>query len=385
MMDTCLAKDPSTEFCINNPSPISVTLIPPFNPAGPGGLEGYTRRLAAALAGDGSGGQIALPDCDLWNARTVRLLPLMTRPNLRWMARRYAEWAGRRECDALLQEADVVHFVGTGWHLLGFPLAKAAKRRGIPITCWPAVHPGSWGDAPLDIDLYKRVDAVFVQSNYERDHLKRLGVPHKKLVRCGCAAPEETPGNGKHFRKLHRLGDKPVVLFVGRRDRGKGYHALREAIGHIHASGQPIIFVSIGKASETEYPSLPPEIDLDLGAANDATKHDALDACDVFALPSAAESFGIVYVEAWAYGKPVLCGTAPASRELVLRHGGGLVSNGEPGDIADKLAALLNDPSRRQQLGMAGEQAVRKNYTMENVVHTHFDTWARLRGTVKNA
>ncbi|MEM9110827.1 MAG: glycosyltransferase family 4 protein, partial [Planctomycetota bacterium] len=174
------------------------------------------------------------------------------------------------------------------------------------------------------------------------------------------------------------LGDTPTVLFIGRKDHGKGYHALREAVGLLHGQGKAIKLVSIGRDREPPYPVLPDSIDIDLGAADEQTKHDAFAGCDVFALPSEAESFGIVYVEAWSYGKPVIGGTAPASRELIQRHNGGLLSDGSAADIAVQLSRLIDNPAERRAFGESGRAAVLSDYSLEQVMATHHAVWKRL-------
>lgn len=356
-----------------------VLVIAPFDSSGHGGLERYVQDLKSVeSAPPHVEFKVADIAPDPWHRRVERWLPLMTRPKLRWIARRLAENAGAKELDRLTDGYDAVHFVGTGWDLLGFPLSKAAKAKQIPITCWPAVHPKSWGDAPLDIDLYQRMDAVFVQSDYEADHLAERGVARSKLVRCGCAAPTNLTGDGERFRLSNGLGDTPIVLFIGRKDRGKGYHALREAVGQIHEQGKPIKLVSIGRDCEPPYPGLPDSVDVDLGVADEQTKHNALAACDVFALPSEAESFGIVYVEAWSYGMPVVGGTAPASRELIQRHSGGLLSDGSAADIAVQLSRLIDNPAERRAFGESGRAAVLSDYSLEQVMATHHAVWNRL-------
>ena len=83
-----------------------------------------------------------------------------------------------------------------------------------------------------------------------------------------------------------------------------------------------------GDPCHDELSKLPHGSFRDIGLASERTKADALAACDVFCLPSSHESFGIAYVEAWSYGKPVICGTAPACRELV--------DNGKSGLWADQ-------------------------------------------------
>jgi glycosyltransferase involved in cell wall biosynthesis len=313
-----------------------------------------------------------------WQAWGIRMLPLMTRAPLRFAARMAAEHRGAAWCRQSIGTQRIIHFIGTGWDLVGFPLQRAAHRRSAIMTCWPAVHPGSWGDAPLDIDLYRRVDAVFAQSDYEVNYLAERGVPREKLVRTACASSVSSAGNGARFRRQHDLAGKHLVLFVGRKSREKGYHALRQAIGQLAECGQSVTLVSIGRDVDPPYPPLDARFDIDLGAATDETKQDALAACDVFALPSEAESFGIVYLEAWAYGKPVICGTAPASRELVIGNDGGLATDGSARDIARQLVELFSDREHRQCLGQNGQRALAAHYTPEATTQTHLDTWARL-------
>ena len=168
------------------------------------------------------------------------------------------------------------------------------------------------------------------------------------------------------------------MLFVGRKCRLKGYHAVREAVAMMVRQGRPVTLVTIGADVDSPYPELPHEADLDLGRADDGQKAAALAACDLLALPSSVESFGIVYTEAWAYGKPVICGSSPASRELVARHGGGLIGSDDPLQLAATIARLLDDESLRFSLGGAGRDAVSGELSWPIVARRHRQTWARL-------
>jgi glycosyltransferase involved in cell wall biosynthesis len=64
--------------------------------------------------------------------------------------------------------------------------------------------------------------------------------------------------------------------------------------------------------------------------------------CDVFAMPSKGEGFGIVYLEALACGKPVLAGNQDGSVDA-LRHGelGALVNPDECDEISETLIKIL--------------------------------------------
>lgn len=350
-----------------------------------GGLESYIRMLLDGGAKEnnkfllnGSEPCNEVNITSLWQRRRTCLLPLMTRKSLRVLARYAAQIQGARWAQNATKNSDIVHFVGVGWDLVGFPLVKAVKKNGAKITCWPAVHPKTWGDSQLDIDLYKQMDAVFAQSDFEREHLIKLGVSPAKIVRSGCASPSKATGSRLRFIKNHGIEDKKIVLFIGRKSIEKGYHALRIAIRDLIEQGHNVVLVSVGGDVGAPYPRLLPEHEIDLLEADESQKQDALAACDVFVLPSEAESFGIVYVEAWTYAKPVVCGTASASRELISRHQAGIVTDGTPKEIADSLKMIFNDPGKCKLMGACGYKAFESQYTAKSVIQNHLKVWERL-------
>ena len=307
-----------------------------------------------------------------WRPALRWLISLVTRPPLQPLA----QWLYSRAYQppiaaALPASLDVVHYIGNGWELLGFTALAEARKRGAAFTMLPAVHPGTWGDSALDVILYNQADTVFVLSEFERDHLIRLGVEPARLQVTGLAPASEATGDAARFRQTHMLGDRPLILFVGRKDRGKGYHALREAMPRILEAVPDACLVAIGPDREPPYPDVPETALLDLGRAEEAEKADALAACDVFCLPSEHESFGIVYVEAWSYGKPVVGGNAPAVRELINEGIDGYCVSQDPIEIASVLFRLLSDPLLSRAIGEAGYQRQQKNYTWEAVAQTH--------------
>lgn len=87
-------------------------------------------------------------------------------------------------------------------------------------------------------------------------------------------------------------------------------------------------------------------------------------ACDVFALPSGREGFGIVYVEAMAAGKPVVAARAGGVPETVIEGVAGLmVGYGDSEAISGALIRLLQDREMRERLGEAGRRAVSAKFT----------------------
>lgn len=308
----------------------------------------------------------------VWRPALRRLISLVVRPWLQPLARRLYCRAYRPALGAAIPaSAELVHYVGTGWELLGFAALAEARKRGAAFTVLPAVHPGTWGDSPLDVSLYNQADAVLTLSESERRHLIRQGVTPERLHICGLAPAPAPQGDGAAFRRRHGLGDRPLILFVGRKDHGKGYHALREGMAAVLAAVPDACLVAIGPDREPPYPSVPETALLDLGVADEAEKADALAACDVFCLPSAHESFGIVYVEAWAYGKPVVGGPAPAVQELIAEGEDGFSVAQDKDTIARALVRLLRDPALCRRLGEAGRKKQQECFTWPAVVHIH--------------
>jgi phosphatidylinositol alpha-1,6-mannosyltransferase len=81
-----------------------------------------------------------------------------------------------------------------------------------------------------------------------------------------------------------------------------------------------------------------------LGFVEEPRLADEFKACDLFALPSEKEGFGLVFLEAMAHGKPCLGARAGGVPEVITGDCGTLVECGDgPGLAAAGLAALRRD------------------------------------------
>lgn len=95
-------------------------------------------------------------------------------------------------------------------------------------------------------------------------------------------------------------------------------------------------------------------------------------ACDVFALPAReskddVEGFGIVFLEAAHFGKPVVAMRTGGTPEAVEDGVTGLLADPKSdGDFLEKLASLLNDPEKAKRFGQAGRERVLRDFRWQD-------------------
>jgi glycosyltransferase involved in cell wall biosynthesis len=100
-----------------------------------------------------------------------------------------------------------------------------------------------------------------------------------------------------------------------------------------------------------------------LGAVPDEELSRLYRECDVFALPSKGEGFGIVFLEAMRWGKPCIGGNHGGTPEVVIDgETGYLVEHGDSDRLGSCLLNLLESPDLRHTMGAAAYDKVRRNY-----------------------
>ena len=89
--------------------------------------------------------------------------------------------------------------------------------------------------------------------------------------------------------------------------------------------------------------------------------------CDVFAMPSKAEGFGLTLLEAMAFGKPVVGGAHGGPLDIIEDGVTGyLVSHGDVDGLVQVVARLLKDERLRREVGQRAQAQVRKRYLFEH-------------------
>jgi glycosyltransferase involved in cell wall biosynthesis len=272
--------------------------------------------------------------------------------------------------DGLPWTPDVVHAVDLVSRSFPRLAADLAERAGCPLAVTPASAPDVWEDVASGMDVCRRAGAVFVLTAAEGRSLAAAGVPADRLVAVGQGPEIDGDPDPGRFRAATGITG-PIVLYLGRKARFKGYDRLVAAAPLVwrHRPDATVVFAGPDwdpDAAEVMAAAADRRV-VDLGVVDAATKHDALAACDLLCLPSTADVFPLVFVEAWTCGRPVVSGDFPGATEVV-RHGvDGLVVPTAPEPLAEAIVALLDDERRRTAMGLAGRERAERELTWDAV------------------
>lgn len=298
---------------------------------------------------------------------------------------------------------DLVAGMNIVFDSLLLPALRFARRTGAPFVIHPLTHLGEEHERKVrryytmrhQLRLLKESDALVIQTERERAALAALGVPPGKMfcVGSGVNPGDVQGGDGERFRREHGIAG-PLVAYVGTAAFDKGAHHSLQAVKMLREQGVDATLVFAGPtmdqftsfyrrqaAGVQSYCRV-------LGFVPDDVKQDLLAACNVLVLPSRTDSFGIVFLEAWLYGKPVI-GAAAGGIPDVISDGvdGYLVPFGDAPALAGRLRRLLADGDLARQMGEQGRAKVLRQMTwrhryqrLRRVYESLHDTWSE-RGT----
>jgi D-inositol-3-phosphate glycosyltransferase len=238
-----------------------------------------------------------------------------------------------------------------------------------------------------EVEVIQCSDAITASCTAEAQQLERLyhAQPERiELVPPGVDHAFFSPGDRAGARTALGLGlgDRPVLLFVGRIQPLKGVDVAVRALAHLDRSDAVLVVVGgpSGVDGEAEAARTRRLAD-DLGVADrihwvPPQPHHLLStyyrAADVCIVPSRSESFGLVALEASACGTPVVAAAVGGLRTLV-DHGrtGFLVDGRDPAVYAAFVDELLGSPRLEQEMAVHAAARARR--------YTWSTTAARLR------
>lgn len=270
-----------------------------------------------------------------------------------WVARKLA----RLPCDVFV-----------GYEMASLRSFEACRRRSIPcVLDLAAVH---WrtqrrlfggDDGPGEIEAVKdeelaRADLILTPSAFAELSLREAGIDAGRIARVPFGMDPETFRPKSRYR--NRSDEPFTILYVGGITPRKGIETLLEAVAEPRLPGVDLILVGgmdDGGALLRRF--------ADVCRYLPFTRQEDLvplyQQADVFVLPSRADSFGMVVLEAMACGTPVIVTDTTGACDAV-RDGrdGYVVPVGDAGALRSRLVSLRDHPAEAEAMGRrAHEQA----------------------------
>ena len=266
----------------------------------------------------------------------------------------------------LAREADIVHAVYNGFT----PAAQIAAELGKPFVWTPLAHTSLPDKTGWSSDqfrkLYRKADAIIAMTPYEKNWLSERGAdPTKTTIAPMAPLLEEVESDAAAFRRKHKIDQKNMVLFLGRVTEAKGAHLLIQAARQIWSTHPDTAIVLAGPIDYDVVGKWYPDDESRLkicGALGEADKQAALKACDVLCVPSAEESLGVVYLEAWCFEKPVIAADIPVLRTVISHNKDGVLVDRNPAQIATAIESVLANPAHAKEMGRCGKVKTIERY-----------------------
>lgn len=233
--------------------------------------------------------------------------------------------------------------------------------------------------------VFKKANNVIANSHYTMKRLAKIGINEDKIaVMFPC--PDQPVADEKLQKEINSIKDqyglvgKLVFLTIGRLVERKGIDNAIEALNLIKQKYQDFIYLVIGKGPDKnrlnelikEY-SLEDNVKI-VGYVSDSEKTIFYNICDIYIMTGRevkgdVEGFGLVYLEANSYGKPVIASRTGGVIEAVRdKETGLLVNQGDIKQIKDAILQLAENKELRKQLGENGKKRVTEKFQWKNQI-----------------
>jgi glycosyltransferase involved in cell wall biosynthesis len=251
--------------------------------------------------------------------------------------------------------------------------------RGCAHTRDPRPLPSTYRRTSRGLDAVRRADLVISYSSAIDRHLSVNGVMRRKVVPLFATMAPQV-GSGHTARRR--------VVFAGRIITPKGVgvliRAARTVDGEFVICGDGLRLAAMRRLARRL--GVAERVRFTGWLSADALAHELAQA-SVVALPSVwPEPFGLVGIEAFAAGRPVIASATGGIGDWLQDGVNGLaVTPGDPADLARALNSLLSDPARQLAMGAAGKEMVAARFSPEQHVAALVDAYRTARLTWRPA
>jgi glycosyltransferase involved in cell wall biosynthesis len=215
----------------------------------------------------------------------------------------------------------------------------------------------------VELNNLRRASGLIYTTAGERNATDFLGLsPPAYIVPAGLAVDSyRRKGDADGFRAQYGLAGKDILLWMGRITQVKALPTLMKAFISLAASRSNLALVLAGPDQDNQKPLLErmareagfQDRVVFTGMIHADEKLAALQAAQIFLLPSYTENFGISAMEAMAAGCPAIVSENVKIAPDIVSAGAGLSVPVDADKLAAAIESLLANPSRRLQMGAA--------------------------------
>ncbi|MFH1597688.1 MAG: glycosyltransferase family 4 protein [Patescibacteria group bacterium] len=229
------------------------------------------------------------------------------------------------------------------------------------------------GKRRLMLRIFNNAEKIITNSQYTLDLIKNLGDYSNKLLVITPATDileRSKDNNQEEIRNKYDLHDKKILLTVGRLVARKGHDIVIKALKQAAESIPDLVYLIIGKGpEEAKLKRLVGQLGLNdkvifAGAVPDRQLPSFYQLCHLFISVGrqqdcAIEGFGIVFLEANAFCKPVIAGDSGGVKEAVVQgETGFLVDPQDQQAISKHIIQLLQNRQLAHDMGAKGKERV---------------------------
>ena len=241
--------------------------------------------------------------------------------------------------------------------------------------------------APLRNWMLRRADKIIVASQGHVDGNPSLWPFRDKIVSIPFGVEDSLLDDGKEFLESHTRQRGPFqFLFIGRLVYYKGCDVLLEAFSKMRYQDTVLHLVGDGPLKQSlEEMAKTYGVDQRVvfhGKVTDEELRNRIRSCDVFVLPSSerTEAFGIVQIEAMAYGKPVINTNLPTGVPHVSLHEltGLTVPPKDSLALAAAMDTMYIDEERRRRFSQNARKRVEDTFRLSSMLESVFEIYEEI-------
>ena len=311
--------------------------------------------------------------------------------NSKYISRkRLGPWAPKLEDSLNNIKCDVICGSSSQYSFMSYGSQRKLNINRKPFVFMGAIHFDNEENISLSKHILNNIinsDKYIANTSFERDCLIECGIEPTKIdvIGCGVNINEFGLSHQNEARKHFGIGENEFVIgYVGRFAVNKDIKTLIKAFSKnyqvnwrlVLAGGQNE-YLGYLKSYIKEYHNNIADKIIFIVDFDDTLKEKIYSSLDLFVCPSYSESFGIVFLEAWASKLPVIGTNIGAIRTIITEnYNGRLFAVSNSIQLGDLINYYYKNAEIRIEHGLAGFELIQRNFTWEIIAEKYRNTYS---------